>query len=431
MMSAVEFKRQLMSLSLAVSFATLALIAGYLHLLLRLSSAMWQGFYVIVGIGFVLLFVLTQIVSRRMVAPILECLSAEEQKGMTREQLLVGFRSLSGFPLWSAIVGCCWWSGGGLLVALAMKVCFPAAPLYPLFVMWLAATSGGAASSVALYFLSKDRWSGLLDLLADRIGDVEERKKRTVRVSLRQKVTVSVTAVTLVVVGFGVALSLSKSGDRLEGNAVRVQRAYLRDLGSRSIGEGLRAAAERARRLAVANDLVRLDVESGTVLDGPEDLLSTEEKNWVIAAREGDSLGISSPNVFAWVTLREKAGVLVAVTPWPELGEAASGFGTTFVATMMISGLLVFGLAALVSRDVERRTAELADVVERVGSGDLRKGMAIESEDELGDLARAFEEMAAGLRHTVGEVAGATDVVDGVAGELSELAHDVAQGAAV
>ena len=50
-----------------------------------------------------------------------------------------------------------------------------------------------------------------------------------------------------------------------------------------------------------------------------------------------------------------------------------------------------------------------------MAAGDLRVGLFAESEDELGDLARAFEVAAGALQNTVARVAQTADLVETLA----------------
>ena len=71
-------------------------------------------------------------------------------------------------------------------------------------------------------------------------------------------------------------------------------------------------------------------------------------------------------------------------------------FGATSgVATVVISRL---------HRRISRPLAELAEGAEAVAAGDLSQRVDASAEDEIGLLARTFNEMALGLRALVGQV---------------------------
>ncbi len=63
-----------------------------------------------------------------------------------------------------------------------------------------------------------------------------------------------------------------------------------------------------------------------------------------------------------------------------------------FVATVVIG---LFATALLVARSLARPLARLGEAARALGAGDLEARTGIAREDELGDLARAFDEMAA------------------------------------
>ena len=73
-------------------------------------------------------------------------------------------------------------------------------------------------------------------------------------------------------------------------------------------------------------------------------------------------------------------------------------------AVLPLAGLMAAALAAglifslMVTRGITRRVLGLKEIADRVSLGDLETPVAMESNDELGDLARALERMRASLR---------------------------------
>ena len=96
-------------------------------------------------------------------------------------------------------------------------------------------------------------------------------------------------------------------------------------------------------------------------------------------------------------------------------------FAGLFCIALGVAG----GLAWLIAADVSDATEALRGEAERLASGDLRRGLACEGEDELGELSRSFESMAASLRGTVSAVAEAADRVEATAGEMAEVSLSV------
>ena len=120
---------------------------------------------------------------------------------------------------------------------------------------------------------------------------------------------------------------------------------------------------------------------------------------------------------------------MVAVTPWHEL-RAAGGQTLAFTLVLVgIAGLLSLGLAGCLAHDIGGAADDLVEASARVAAGDLRVGLFAESEDELGDLARAFEVAAGALQNTVARVAQTADLVETAATEIAAVSQTVAAGA--
>lgn len=97
---------------------------------------------------------------------------------------------------------------------------------------------------------------------------------------------------------------------------------------------------------------------------------------------------------------------------------------------VMLVGFLLLGLvAAGVFSGVNRGLRTLVEGAERLGAGDLEHRIALDSSDELADVARGFNGMASAFAGVIREVQrGAADVM-AVASGLSELAAQVSCGA--
>lgn len=100
-------------------------------------------------------------------------------------------------------------------------------------------------------------------------------------------------------------------------------------------------------------------------------------------------------------------------------------------AAVMLGGLLLLSLvAAGVFIGVNRALGTLQSGAARLGSGDLAHRIVLDSSDELADVARSFNEMAAAFAGVIREVQrSAANVMEAASG-LSELASQVSRGAA-
>lgn len=72
--------------------------------------------------------------------------------------------------------------------------------------------------------------------------------------------------------------------------------------------------------------------------------------------------------------------------------------GTLTLAIFLLGTLLAIGTGLLLSRIVVQPVEELREGVMKIAAQDFRTALPIRSNDELGELARAFNTMAAGLR---------------------------------
>jgi methyl-accepting chemotaxis protein len=73
----------------------------------------------------------------------------------------------------------------------------------------------------------------------------------------------------------------------------------------------------------------------------------------------------------------------------------------TNLGVVLLALVVAIGLASLWSRFIIRPVLELADNARRMADGDLTQRASIDSSDEIGDLATAFNTMAANLDRTV------------------------------
>ena len=101
---------------------------------------------------------------------------------------------------------------------------------------------------------------------------------------------------------------------------------------------------------------------------------------------------------------------------------------------LLLAGLIALGAAGVAaqvaSRSVVRPILALKAAAERIGGGDLTARAGIDRADEIGDVARAFDEMAADLHSTLGQVAEAADQLESTAGRVAALSEGVARATA-
>lgn len=435
--TAGELRQRVAVGTLMLSGATVAFISIYLVALLDFSSREWSHFGLLVVGLFPVLFALVLMTNARLEAPIIKALRAEEQGGATREELVGAYAALSRLPLVQSIAGLVWWCLGGGLVAIGMKLGYPALAPFSVTILCLAAASGGFIASVFHYFINKAICKEPLEELGFRLEDEALRRRNATRLTLRLKLMVSVTGVSVVIVVFAMLLATVHSGAPVERNATRVQTAFL-DAELRAMGPGSarssvvsarRTIAERARDLKIADDVVLIDLESGAVLGKDRANLSPMEMAAITTVARGESTAIDSSHAFIWERVPDTQLVMVVVSEWSTLRGDWAELGVVFGGLLAMAALLSFMLAAYLSREVSARSLELEEAALRVAAGDLRVTVRMEAEDEIGDLARSFAGMATALRTAVSGVVGAADHVERAAEGIAGIATVVSRGA--
>jgi methyl-accepting chemotaxis protein len=424
-----RYQARILLMSGAMSIVTIALISLYLTALLRFTPAQWTRFAWIVSGLFVVLFAAQAWMHEAMWSPLVRCLDRRAEGSASDEDLREGFRAISGLParmfLWSEF----WWGLGGLLVALGMAYWTEGFRLLSGVAMVVSSTSGGFVMGLIYYFALKRMLAGMRQTLAEEVGDPEVRSPLVRRVSVNQKLVVTVTGMTAMVVLFASLLASVAAGRSVESSAVAMKRKLLdhivRDYAERgevAIGDGAGLAVE----MGIAESLSAFP-ESGPGSEAEATGLSAAELSAIreIGLEGGDSLSFDSDNVIVWQRLPD-GRVLVVHSAWGSVWQMMRANNAAFVAFFCIAVGLAFATARLLSDDISHATAVLRGEAERLASGDLRRGRIWESEDELGDLARSFEVMGESLRQTVLRVAEAAERVDSSAGLLAPVSSSVA-----
>jgi methyl-accepting chemotaxis protein len=418
-------------LSAALSLASVLLIVLYLVTLLRLTPAQWQGFAWIVGGLFVPAFAIHGWMHTKIWKPIVQCLDRRHEGSATSEDRRDGFEAVINLPIEEFYTGVCVWAGSGIVVAILMATLFGLSDFFAAAIIVAASVSGGLVMCIFHYYIVKRFLEPVRAALARDLGEPDERRALVRRVPLARKLLVSVTGVTLVLVVFGIFLAELRSARGIERHLTRIQGSFLAEVAPLVEAGGPDVIAEalvRARRLGIADGVGIVSADAGEIVAGDlEGILGPE----IAAIRDfdpqrGDSVAFHSPNVLAWHRLADDGDVLVAVTTWNTLHANARNDWAVFVMMLLVTTGLSLGVARLVARDVSGPMQALKAEAERMASGDLQRGRAIEAEDELGDLSRSFEDMGRFLRVTVRRVAEAADRFEHTAGELASVSQNVA-----
>jgi len=99
--------------------------------------------------------------------------------------------------------------------------------------------------------------------------------------------------------------------------------------------------------------------------------------------------------------------------------EAMATARANLAAAGAIGLALALAVSLLVSRGLVRPIQEVQEAARRIGAGDLTTRVATQRTDEIGDVARAFEEMGSQLRATIERVVETADRVEATASAIA------------
>jgi len=424
------FRRWLL-LTSVTSLVSVAILVLYLHALLLLPPEQTRGFVGIIAACFALLLVLGGLTNRRLFAPLMRALDRQAGGALDDLALRRGFAAAANVPALAFVSGMVLWIVGGLLVACGMRLRFgPAFPLFSWTAMVAAAASGGLISMIVNFYLLKRMAGPIRDAFGAQLADPAERRSLVRPIPLARKLLVTVAGVMVVAMVFAVLMAHVRAHQALETLANRMQVALLEraaaGLADRGRlpppGEGGAAAAALGARF------VLLDAAAERVVGGAREALLESEVRAIrsFGAAAGDSSAFDSPNAFAWRRLEDGRGVLVVVADPGAVAGDASRVWTVLAVYAVLSLLVAVGVARLAAGDIGSMTGALAREIGRVAAGDLTRGPVCESEDELGDLARAVERMASALQRTVARVVAAAGGVEQTASQISSVSGDLA-----
>jgi len=418
-----RFGRLVIALSWAVSTPAVAIVVACVVTMLDLTSEQWRFFFALL-VGYAALASWpTAVIQARFVAglrPWLDRRAEGSESGDAERR--AAFQDVIDLPRRSATLSGASYTFPALLISGIMHWRYADWGLFETAVLALAGTAAGFVAASFQLLLAKRLAEPVREALADDLPDPAVRRQLVRRLPLTAKLLFCVTGVTVVPVIFAVLLYHDRAQHAIESFAIQWQHRVVQGAEVGGAGGDVRPGADPTL-LPVA-----LDVEVVAPGEpGPLEPQVREEIDERIAAGtlRGDSLGLPSSRVFAWRALPGGSFVL-ASSPRAELGVSDTVLWLVFAVLLAVSTGVAFGLAFLLARDVSRATEALRGEAERLASGDLRRGRVFESEDELGELSRSFEGMAASLRETVSRVVASADRVEGTATQMAGVSETVA-----
>lgn len=109
--------------------------------------------------------------------------------------------------------------------------------------------------------------------------------------------------------------------------------------------------------------------------------------------------------------------------------EAYVSTRTTTTIVLIISFLFSIGLGYLISQLIVRPLREVVGLVGKVAEGDFTVTTAIDSKDEVGELAKSIQAMTTSLRKTISSISQSAENVAASAQEISATTEEVASSA--
>jgi methyl-accepting chemotaxis protein len=124
-------------------------------------------------------------------------------------------------------------------------------------------------------------------------------------------------------------------------------------------------------------------------------------------------------------------GAFEVVVPLHTLDAKVAGFLTAGLATSApIVAVSCFGFVLILRRMLGKPIAAIITTADKVAAGDLTARLDFERGDEMGRLARWFNDFVGSLNKLVGEITGVTQQVAGAATEIAASSEEMAAGLA-
>jgi methyl-accepting chemotaxis protein len=427
---ATEFHRRLVRTTAIWSPLALALVLAMMLALVELTHEQTVWFLTAVSVYAVAVSPPTYWLQRRLMRPVVDYLRECEAGKPSERAQRDAFRSIMALPLQLGMVGGVSWTLPTLAIASLMWLRFELFDLWHFTAVTMSGTTAGSVMGMFVTLAVKRECDTVRSRLAREISDPAERARLVTRSPLRLRLVTSLAIVGLTPLVLAALIARAESERMLETTTVRWQDHALASVAAEVLrGTPLEAARAAALGTVAADSALGFRWVDPRELDAdlaslPRELRAEIAHELATGAESGDSLGVTAPVIFAWRRVAD-GRVLFALTPQSNASGVTGRSILTFSLMIVLTGLAALGIAWQVSRELSGVTDALAGEMARVAGGDLRPGRGIESEDELGDLARSFQTMTEFLQRTVAQVAEAADRVESTAGVMAQVSKDL------
>jgi methyl-accepting chemotaxis protein len=409
-----------------------AILFFYLNGVLAFSGEDWSIFTNSLGAYVVAIALVAEFQRRRWWKPIQAYLDAPapaRSAAIARD----AFRSTMALPRRFLQFHLGAWAGAGVFGATGMALWSGHEwGAFENVTTFVAGLTGGLVAG-ALAFFGLRRYSRpLRAALAGELPNPQDRYALLHNFPLRAKLMLTVASSGLASVVFAALLAYARaSGGMIAVIGVwqdRVLEGTIAASSARANGAvtGRANPAARDAVLGEAVQVVRLERDSHPE-SAPSELGERVVREIERRMAEGVNSGTlrHEETIVSWRRLPQDAAI-VAITPMAGLQVDLRSLAGTLSLFLGTAAAISAGLVLLFADDMGQATKALAETAQRMSQGDLRHRRDFESDDELGQLARTYEQTCDSLRTLIGDVTQAAQRVDGAAGELSSVSEGVA-----
>ncbi len=417
------------TLDCVISVPALLVALVYVWSLVDLSDRQWLSFSIALSIYLLMIAIGFEVGRARLLRPLTDWLAARSASRATSSARRDAFKSAVALP--SAMMR---------VTTSAWLLTIPVMPLlvwlfgggswglgFRAIVFLVAASLGGLISGAFAFFGYKRLLCQIRCELAADLPDAVERASLVRSTSLSSKIQ-------LVVLGSAVCASMlilplthSRAVRAVNELAVDWQESVLASLESELTEHDFdRALADVVPRAELLPHPTEFSLETLSVVESQYGEVGARISSAISGGETSGRFGAGAvSDLVAW-RQRSDGRVLLSVIRGGRAAGAFGGFYPLLLLVMLFSAVIARAIASLMAADFRRAAEALSDSAERMALGDLRRGQVWEAEDEMGELARAFERMGGALRATVGRVAETADRVDSAAGQIESVSQSVA-----
>lgn len=412
-----ELWRSIWQVLLATAVAGQLLVWIYVCATLQAPTRYW-----IFGLRFcaatsTAVFVCTHFIARRAARPLLDWFDAATRGEPSIDQSRAAYRATLDLPRTVFVQA---GLGGGVatgaLSTAALAALLPGLAISTQLTIGISALAASAFTNLFAFSALKRRLAPCAAQIANAMPELIHGDDLVRMLPVRTKLVIAV--VTVLTVSMAVVSSVASSGahaqlsrvialgqDRVLANAANIE----------TTGDGaIYLARNEANLQFLPMSIFLVDRERAAVIDAPEDeslseidldILTTETE-----AAHGTVPG-SGETVASW-RRTEDGMLLVARSNVSEVAAQSGSVSALLLGAFGGAVLVATAMALLLAREVSDPLTQMRRLVEQMATGDLRVAVRVESDDEVGALARSFARMQTALRGTISSVASASERVE-------------------